>query len=140
MHACRRGGVLIPPRAPLVGGADIHDRGRGSKLCSVRFRPCHPRDASGSPFDYYQVGVDGLHGILQINACFIDPATHLTLFSSAILAHATLNEKLNVYGMLGCLLCITGSLSIALHAPPERPLGSVIEVWQLAMQPGGTFI
>ena len=47
-----------------------------------------------------------------------------------------LNEKLNVFGMLGCLLCITGSLSIVLHAPPERHLGSVVEVWQLAMQPG----
>ena len=55
---------------------------------------------------------------------------------SAILAHVMLNEKLNVFGMLGCLLCITGSLSIVLHAPPERHLGSVVEVWQLAMQPG----
>lgn len=38
--------------------------------------------------------------------------------------------------MLGCLLCITGSVTIVLHAPPERHLGSVVEVFQLAMQPG----
>jgi hypothetical protein len=56
--------------------------------------------------------------------------------SSAILAHIILQEKLNMFGMLGCLLCITGSLTIVLHAPPERHLGSVIEVFQLAMQPG----
>jgi hypothetical protein len=47
-----------------------------------------------------------------------------------------LNERLNLFGILGCVLCITGSLTIVLHAPPERPVGSVVEVWQLAMQPG----
>lgn len=47
-----------------------------------------------------------------------------------------LQEKLNLFGMLGCLLCITGSVTIVLHAPPERMLGSVVEVFQLAMQPG----
>ncbi len=41
-----------------------------------------------------------------------------------------------MFGSLGCLLCITGSLTIVLHAPPERELNSVIEVFQLAMQPG----
>jgi len=66
----------------------------------------------------------------------LSTAPGLIPFPSSVLAHATLNETLNVYGMLGCLMCITGSLSIALHAPPERHLGSVIEVWQLAMQPG----
>lgn len=55
---------------------------------------------------------------------------------SAILAHIILQEKLNIFGMLGCLLCITGSITIVLHAPPERHLGSVVEVWQLAMHPG----
>ena len=64
------------------------------------------------------------------NTLAFDPAR------SAILAHIVLQEKLNMFGMLGCLLCITGSLTIVLHAPPERHLGSVIEVFQLAMQPG----
>ncbi len=56
---------------------------------------------------------------------------------SAVLAHIVLQERLNMFGVLGCLLCITGSVTIVLHAPPERHLGSVIEVFQLAMQPGG---
>lgn len=56
---------------------------------------------------------------------------------SAVLAHIVLQERLNMFGILGCLLCITGSVTIVLHAPPERHLGSVIEVFQLAMQPGG---
>ncbi|GAX73978.1 hypothetical protein CEUSTIGMA_g1428.t1 [Chlamydomonas eustigma] len=68
-------------------------------------------------------------------AILITPLGALSIIISAILAHIILNEKLNVFGMLGCALCITGSIAIVLHAPPERHLGSVVEVWQLAMQP-----
>lgn len=39
-------------------------------------------------------------------------------------------------GMLGCLLCIVGSTMIVLHAPEERSLSSVEEIWELAIQPG----
>lgn len=46
-----------------------------------------------------------------------------------------LNEKLNVFGMLGCLMCIVGSVTIVLHSPEERVLHSVKEVWDLAAQP-----
>lgn len=55
---------------------------------------------------------------------------------SAVLAHFMLNEKLQKMGMLGCLLCIVGSTVIVLHAPQEKPLSSVEEIWQLALQPG----
>ena len=51
------------------------------------------------------------------------------------MAHWLLNEKLNVFGVLGCVLCITGSLAIVLHAPEERPLASVIQIWHLALEP-----
>ncbi|KAG2446457.1 hypothetical protein HYH02_008449 [Chlamydomonas schloesseri] len=68
-------------------------------------------------------------------AILVTPLGALSIIVSAILAHIVLQEKLNMFGMLGCLLCITGSLTIVLHAPPERHLGSVIEVFQLAMQP-----
>jgi hypothetical protein len=47
-----------------------------------------------------------------------------------------LNEKLHVLGILGCILCIVGSTSIVLHAPEERTVQSVKEVWQLALEPG----
>ncbi len=55
---------------------------------------------------------------------------------SAILAHYWLNEKLNIFGILGCVLCIVGSITIVLHAPEERTIDSLLEVWQLALQPG----
>ena len=56
--------------------------------------------------------------------------------ASAILAHYLLHERLNVFGALGCVLCISGSVTIVLHAPDEQPLVSVLQVWELAMQPG----
>lgn len=54
---------------------------------------------------------------------------------SAVLAHHLLAEKLNAFGVVGCLLCIAGSLAIVLHAPEERPITSVLQVWALALQP-----
>lgn len=43
---------------------------------------------------------------------------------------------MNIFGKLGCLLCVTGSLVIVLHAPEERPVFSVSEIWMLASRPG----
>lgn len=68
-------------------------------------------------------------------AILVTPLGALSIIVSAVLAHIVLQERLNMFGILGCLLCITGSVTIVLHAPPERHLGSVIEVFQLAMQP-----
>ena len=55
---------------------------------------------------------------------------------SAVLAHLVLKERLNVFGILGCILCIVGSITIVLHAPEEQPITSLLQVWRLALQPG----
>lgn len=60
--------------------------------------------------------------------------------SSAVLAHMILHERLHIFGMLGCVLCIVGSATIALHAPQEREINSVMEVWELATEPGTEFL
>lgn len=57
---------------------------------------------------------------------------------SAVLAHFMLNERLNLFGILGCILCISGSVTIVLHAPEERDIKSLFQVWTMAMQPGAT--
>ncbi|KAG4980767.1 hypothetical protein JHK82_034014 [Glycine max] len=49
--------------------------------------------------------------------------------------HLMSKEKLQKMGMLGCLLCIVGSTVIVLHAPEEKSLSSVQEIWELAIQP-----
>ena len=55
---------------------------------------------------------------------------------SAVLAHIILRERLHIFGILGCILCVVGSTTIVLHAPQEREIESVTEVWQMAMEPG----
>ncbi|EPS61198.1 hypothetical protein M569_13600, partial [Genlisea aurea] len=54
----------------------------------------------------------------------------------AVLAHVILQERLHIFGVLGCALCVVGSTTIVLHAPPERQIESVTEVWDLATEPG----
>ncbi|XP_048335542.2 probable magnesium transporter NIPA7 isoform X3 [Ziziphus jujuba] len=68
-------------------------------------------------------------------AVLVTPLGALSIIVSAVLAHILLNEKLQRMGMLGCLLCIVGSTMIVLHAPEERSLSSVEEIWELAIQP-----
>jgi energy-converting hydrogenase Eha subunit C len=50
-----------------------------------------------------------------------------------------LREKLHIFGILGCVLCVVGSITIVLHAPPERQIDSVTEVWGLATEPGTAY-
>ncbi|MBA0557195.1 hypothetical protein Golob_027240 [Gossypium lobatum] len=52
-------------------------------------------------------------------------------FAPAILLHT--------FGILGCALCVVGSTTIVLHAPQERQIESVTEVWDLATEPGFLF-
>lgn len=68
-------------------------------------------------------------------AVLVTPLGALSIIVSAILAHFLLNEKLQKMGMLGCVLCIVGSVVIVLHAPDEQSLDSVEEIWELATQP-----
>lgn len=55
---------------------------------------------------------------------------------SAVLAHFILRERLHLLGMMGCVMCIAGSVIIVIHAPQERAITSVQEIWNLATQPG----
>lgn len=69
-------------------------------------------------------------------AILVTPLGALSIIFSAVLAHFILREKLHIFGMLGCALCVVGSVSIVLHAPHERTIHSVKELWHLATQPG----
>ena len=65
---------------------------------------------------------------------------NILLVCSAALAHIILREKLHIFGILGCVLCVVGSTTIVLHAPQEREIESVKEVWDLATEPGNRFV
>lgn len=55
---------------------------------------------------------------------------------SAVLAHFILKEGLPKLGILGCVMCITGSVIIVVHAPQEPPISSVLEIWNMATRTG----
>ncbi|KAJ0097666.1 hypothetical protein Patl1_28101 [Pistacia atlantica] len=60
-------------------------------------------------------------------AALVTPLGALSIIVSAVLAHFLL-EKLQKMGMLGCLLCVVGSVVIVLHAPQEESIDSVMSV------------
>uniref|UniRef100_A0A452Z5X1 Probable magnesium transporter n=1 Tax=Aegilops tauschii subsp. strangulata TaxID=200361 RepID=A0A452Z5X1_AEGTS len=69
-------------------------------------------------------------------AILVTPLGALSIIISAVLARIILREKLHIFGVLGCVLCVVGSTTIVLHAPAEREIESVAEVWDLATEPG----
>ncbi|KAK9286458.1 hypothetical protein L1049_014855 [Liquidambar formosana] len=72
-------------------------------------------------------------------AILVTPLGALSIIISAALAHIILREKLHIFGVLGCVLCVVGSTTIVLHAPQEREIESVKEVWDLATEPAFLF-
>ncbi|EFX77400.1 hypothetical protein DAPPUDRAFT_54305, partial [Daphnia pulex] len=52
-------------------------------------------------------------------AALVTPLGALSILVSAVLAPKFLNEKLNILGKIGCMLCILGSSIIVIHAPKE---------------------
>lgn len=62
------------------------------------------------------------------------------ILCSAVLAHYFLNERLHIFGVVGCALCLVGSTTIVLHAPQETQVSSVKEVWNFATEPGTLYI
>ncbi|KAI4298957.1 hypothetical protein L6164_032462 [Bauhinia variegata] len=72
-------------------------------------------------------------------AILVTPLGALSIIISAALAHIILRERLHIFGILGCVLCVVGSTTIVLHAPQEREIESVKEVWDLAMEPAFLF-
>ncbi|BBN08900.1 magnesium transporter [Marchantia polymorpha subsp. ruderalis] len=68
-------------------------------------------------------------------AVLVTPLGALSIIVSAALAHVVLKERLHLFGIVGCILCIVGSTTIVLHAPEERVIVSVKDVWSLATEP-----
>ncbi|XP_066597946.1 magnesium transporter NIPA2 [Prorops nasuta] len=69
-------------------------------------------------------------------ASLVTPLGALSVLISAILASKYLNEKLNLLGKIGCLLCILGSTVIVLHSPKDEEVSSIRELLQKIEEPG----
>ncbi|KAI3515119.1 hypothetical protein L1887_13870 [Cichorium endivia] len=58
----------------------------------------------------------------------VTPLGALTIIISAVLAYIILKERLHIFGVVDCALCVVGSTTIVLHAPEECAIESVREV------------
>lgn len=53
----------------------------------------------------------------------------------AVLSHFFLKERLGRDGIIGCTLCILGSLGVILHSPEDAPISTVDQVFTQFTQP-----
>lgn len=69
-------------------------------------------------------------------AILVTPLGALSVLTGAVLGAYFLGERLGVLGKLGCATCFIGSVMIASHAPPDKPIETVDEILNYAIQPG----
>jgi drug/metabolite transporter (DMT)-like permease len=69
-------------------------------------------------------------------AILVTPLGALSVLIGAVLGSYFLKERLGVLGKLGCAMCLLGSVVIVLHAPPDKPVETIDEILQYALQPG----
>ncbi|KAM9376642.1 magnesium transporter NIPA2 [Pholidichthys leucotaenia] len=58
-------------------------------------------------------------------ATLVTPLGALSVLVSAMLSSYFLNERLNVHGKVGCLLCVLGSTVMVIHAPQEEEVDTL---------------
>lgn len=64
---------------------------------------------------------------LSVSACSARVSSPIST-CSAILSSYFLGESLNLLGKLGCVICVTGSTVMVIHAPEEEKVTTVIEM------------
>lgn len=69
-------------------------------------------------------------------ATLVTPLGALSVLVSAVLSSYFLNERLNVHGKIGCLLCIIGSTVMVIHAPQEEEVSSLNAMAEKLRDPG----
>ncbi|KAG8453646.1 hypothetical protein GDO86_000325 [Hymenochirus boettgeri] len=69
-------------------------------------------------------------------ATLVTPLGALSVLICAVLSSHFLNEKLNMHGKLGCLLCILGSTMMVIHAPQEEEVTSLHDMEMKLRDPG----
>ncbi|XP_051869438.1 magnesium transporter NIPA2-like [Pristis pectinata] len=69
-------------------------------------------------------------------ATVVTPLGALSVLISAILSSYLLQERLNLLGKMGCVLCILGSTVMVIHAPQEEEVKTLEEMAQKLKDPG----
>ncbi|CAL8356050.1 unnamed protein product [Merluccius merluccius] len=69
-------------------------------------------------------------------ATLVTPLGAMSVLVSAVLSTYFLNERLNMHGKVGCLLCIFGSTVMVVHAPQEEEVASLSGMAEKLKDPG----
>jgi drug/metabolite transporter (DMT)-like permease len=69
-------------------------------------------------------------------AILVTPLGALSVLTGSVLGAYFLGERLGVLGKLGCAMCFIGSVIIVCHAPPDKEVETINEIFAYAMQPG----
>lgn len=69
-------------------------------------------------------------------AILVTPLGAGSVFVSAVLSSFFLNENLGRDGIIGCVLCVVGSVIVILHSPEEDSIETVDDVFNHFIQPG----
>ncbi|XP_067626140.1 magnesium transporter NIPA2 [Eurosta solidaginis] len=72
-------------------------------------------------------------------ASLVTPLGALSVIISAVMASKFLNEKLNLLGKIGCLLCIIGSTIVVIHSPKEKEVENLASLFDKLQDPGFVF-
>ncbi|KAG9235940.1 magnesium transporter [Amylocarpus encephaloides] len=72
-------------------------------------------------------------------AVLVTPLGALSVLTGTVLGAHFLNERLGLLGKMGCALCLLGSVLIVANAPADRPIETVDEILEFAIQPGFLF-
>jgi drug/metabolite transporter (DMT)-like permease len=65
----------------------------------------------------------------------VTPLGALSVLIGAVLGAYFLSERLGLLGKIGCSTCLLGAIIIVLHAPPDKPVETIEQVLDYAIQP-----
>jgi drug/metabolite transporter (DMT)-like permease len=68
-------------------------------------------------------------------AILVTPLGAVSVLVGAILSHFFLKERLGRDGIIGCFLCILGSITVIIHSPDEEQINTVDQVFTQFTQP-----
>lgn len=71
-----------------------------------------------------------------VDAILVTPMGALSVVITAILSAIFLKERLSMVGMVGCFLCIVGSVVIVMNAPSESSAADIQEMQHWVIAPG----
>ncbi|KAJ1970872.1 hypothetical protein H4R35_005605 [Dimargaris xerosporica] len=69
-------------------------------------------------------------------AILVAPLGAISVVVTAVLSALMLKERLNLYGKIGCILCLLGSVVIVLHSPQQNAVSLVDDFMHLVIAPG----